>query len=89
MRTAAIVALLIAFLAAVILPSDIGTHELPATGHKSVKAGQQHPVKGKTSLWCGIVQNPGDEHPIHGAQWIARCGVQAIIAPHCSLPLLI
>lgn len=89
MRTAAIVTLLVAFLAAVILPNDIGTDDMPATGHKTVKARQQHLVKGKASLWFAIVQNPGDQRPMRGAQLIARCGAQAIVAPHCSLPLLI
>jgi len=71
---AAISTLLVAFVAAVLLPNDVGTHELPATGCKCFKAAQ-HPVKGKAALRSVLVQEPIDRCPAKALLIVYR-GVQ-------------
>jgi len=62
MRALAIFILFGAFVTAVIMPNEIGTQDLPATGSKCLKAGQSHPLKGKAVGWialCGSQSDPG------------------------------
>jgi len=59
---ALVVAFFVAFVAAVLLPNDVGTDELPATGSKCFKAAQ-HPVKGKAALRSVLVQQQIDRWP--------------------------
>jgi len=60
MRTWAILTLLVAFATAVILPNDVGTDDMPATGakHRVVKAGTHviKPVKGGPVAWIVSIQ---------------------------------
>ena len=89
MRAYALTAVLVAFVAAVILPNDIGTHELPATGHKSVKAGEHHPSKGKPAVWSIYHPDRSDANTTAPAQLIALRGVQPSAPEQHSPPLLI
>jgi hypothetical protein len=78
-RTLAFI-LLVAFAAAVILPNDIGTHNLPATKCKCLKSGRHSSITGKVLDWCILPGNQGDlsltvrMHPIvcRGAPSLAR-----------------
>ena len=89
MRAFGIMVMLVAFVVAVILPNDIGTHELPMTGHKCVKVGKTHPFKGNLAIWC--IQLPDRSHasPAADAQLITPRGVRPKAAAQYSPPLLI
>ena len=89
MRAFGIMVLLVAFAVAVILPNDIGTHELPMTGHKCVKVGKTHPFKVKLAAGCIQLPNRSDASPAADARLIAPRGVRPTGAAQYSPPLLI
>jgi hypothetical protein len=89
MRAFGITLLLVAFVLAVILPNDIGTHELPMTGQKCVKVGKAHPFKVKLAAWCIQLPNRSDASPAADARLIAPRGVRPKAAAPYSPPLLI
>ena len=89
MRTFAVLTLLAVFVLAVILPNDIGTHELPATGCKCIKAGPHQLVKGKAVTSFVAFLERCDASPTKDAQLLAyRSAQTATIVQHSS-PLLI
>jgi len=89
MRAFGITVLLVAFVLAVILPNDIGTHGLPMTGHQCVKVGKHHPLKGRLPTGCIQLPDRSDASPAAVAQLIAPRGVRPRAAAQCSPPLLI
>ena len=89
MRTFAIVTVLIAFGAAVILPNDIGTHNLPATKCKCVKSEQGHPLKGRTAAWLILPPKQCERSPADGTQLVVYRSAQSIGKVQLTSPLLI
>jgi hypothetical protein len=81
--------LLVAFLAAVILPNDIGTDNLPATRGKSVKSGQYHPVKSRLQASFAVVPTPCDAISMSSRHSFGRRSVPAMAGLPLSRPLLI
>jgi hypothetical protein len=92
MRILAILILVVAFFVAVILPNEVGTHDLPATGAKLVLT-KGHPlsaklVKGGPAAFVTPVALQGDTA-------LSQCGadstrsVQIVSNRHVRLPLLI
>ena len=89
MRSIAILALLVVFVVAVVLPNDIGTHELPATGCKCVKALQHQVVKGKAVAWFVVVGNQCDASPTSDTQRLVYRSMQTVANVQHTSPLLI
>jgi hypothetical protein len=92
MRIMAILFLVVAFFVAVILPNEVGTHDLPATGakHVLVKA-HPHPAKPGKGMATALVTLIG----LHGESALSRCddelsrSVQTVCNMQLSLPLVI
>jgi len=89
MRAVAILILLVAFVAAVVMPNDIGTPNLPATGSKFLKAAQSHPLKAKAVAWFTLAEIQGSAIPTTGTRWIVFRGAQPVAKVRFSAPLLI
>jgi hypothetical protein len=89
MRAFAIVILLSAFVAAVIMPNDIGTPNFPATMSKWLKAGQNHPLKGKAIAWFGLTEKQGDPSPTSDTRLIVSRSAPCVARVQYSAPLLI
>jgi hypothetical protein len=89
MRAPAILILLVAFAAAVILPNRIGTPNLPATGSKCLKAGQNHLLKGKAVGWFALPANLNEPVPTTAIRLIVIYRAQSVAKTPNSVPLLI
>jgi hypothetical protein len=88
MRAFAILILLVAFVTAVILPNDIGTHELPATGGKCVKAGLHHLLKGKALTGFVLVEKQNHASLASDTQLLVYRSVQSLATVQLSPRLL-
>ena len=88
MRTLAFI-LLVAFATAVVLPNDIGTHNLPATKCKCVKAKRHHQIAGKVLAWVNSHQMPGDLNPTGGTHVVVCRSVPSFANTPLSTPLRI
>jgi len=89
MRACAILILIVGFVVAVILPNDIGTANLPATGCKYVKARLHHPAKGDGLAWLVFTPNQGDLKRKSDAQLFVYHSTQSAAEVQHSPPLLI
>ena len=92
MRILAVLILVVAFFVAVILPNEVGTHDLPATGAKLVLTKghplSAKPVKSGPAAFVTPVSLQGELPPSHSDAVLAR-SVQIVSNRHFSLPLLI
>ena len=93
MRAIAILTLLLAFVVTVILPNDIGTNDLPATGvkHLVVKASSHmvKPVKGGPSACVLLLQLRGETFAASDCQLNVYRSGRTVSNAQLSAPLLI
>jgi hypothetical protein len=89
MRSCAILILLFAFVTAVLMPNEIGTQSLPATGSKSLKLRQHHPLKVKAVAWVALTRNVEDLCSMSDACLIVARSAQSFARVQFSAPLLI